>query len=509
MSGEELPPLLRQRRDKLRALRERGLDPFGTRFPVSHWAGELQRRLSGAGEDELKALGPVRVAGRIVALRHHGKTCFAHLMDYTGRIQLYARADQLGDEYAVFTDLDIGDFVGVTGEPFRTRTGELTVAVKAFAFLSKSLRPLPEKWHGLRDVETRYRQRYVDLVVNAEVRDVFVLRSRLVKALRDFLDDRGFLEVETPMMQPIPGGAVARPFVTHHNALDVDLYLRIAPELYLKRLVVGGFDRVYEINRNFRNEGMSTQHNPEFTMLEFYQAYADYADLMALSEELFVHLARTLRGTLTLTWGDDEIDLAPPWRRLEFFGGLSEALGITVGPDTDRTTLERAVAARGVVADGGDVSWLWKEVFETLVEPTLVQPTFVVDFPVELSPLARKKRENPRLVDRFELFVGRRELANAYSELNDPIEQRERFLQQAAEREHGNDEAHWLDEDYVRALEYGMPPAAGEGIGIDRLVMLFANQPSIREVILFPHLRPETVDDTREAMEEPGPPGRP
>jgi len=508
VSGEELPPLLRQRRDKLQALRARGLDPFGARFPVSHWGGELQRRLSGVGEDELKAFGPVRVAGRIVALRHHGKTCFAHLMDYTGRIQLYARADELGDEYPMFTDLDIGDFVGVTGEPFRTRTGELTIAVKVFTFLSKSLRPLPEKWHGLRDVETRYRQRYVDLVVNPEVRHVFVLRSRLVKALRDFLDGRGFLEVETPMMQPIPGGAVARPFVTHHNALDRDLYLRIAPELYLKRLVVGGFDRVYEINRNFRNEGMSTQHNPEFTMLEFYQAYADYADLMALSEEVFVHLARTLRGTLTLTWGDDEIDLAPPWRRLAFFGGLSEALGITVGPDTDRATLASRAAARGVAAVGGDVSRLWKAVFEALVEPTLVQPTFVVDFPVELSPLARKKRENPQLVDRFELFVGRRELANAYSELNDPIEQRERFLQQAAERERGDDEAHWLDEDYVRALEYGMPPAAGEGIGIDRLVMLFANQPSIREVILFPHLRPEASDETGDVMEEPGPSGR-
>ncbi len=509
VSGGELPPLLRQRRDKLQALRARGIDPFGTRFPVSHWAGDMQRRLEGASEDELKAVGPVRMAGRITALRHHGKTCFAHLMDHTGRIQLYARADRLGGEYALFTDLDVGDFIGVTGEPFRTRTGELTVAVKVFTFLAKSLRPLPEKWHGLRDVETRYRQRYVDLVVNPEVREVFVLRSRLVKALRDFFDGRGFLEVETPMMQPIPGGAVARPFVTHHNALDLDLYLRIAPELYLKRLVVGGFDRVYEINRNFRNEGMSTQHNPEFTMLEFYQAYADYADLMALSEELFAHLARTLRGTLRLTWGDDEIDLAAPWRRLAFFAGLSEALGIPVDPETDRATLASRAAARGVGADGGDVSRLWKAVFETLVEPTLVQPTFVVDFPVELSPLARKKREDSRLVDRFELFVGRRELANAYSELNDPIEQRERFVQQSAERERGDDEAHWLDEDYVRALEYGMPPAAGEGIGIDRLVMLFANQPSIREVILFPHLRPESAGESGDTTEEPGPPGRP
>jgi lysyl-tRNA synthetase class 2 len=507
VSGEDLPPLLRQRRETLEALRARGLDPFGTRFPVSHWAGDLARRLGGAPDDELKAFGPVRVAGRIVALRHHGKTCFAHLMDYTGRIQLYARADQLGDDYGLFTGLDVGDFVGVTGEPFRTRTGELTIAVKAFTVLSKSLRPLPEKWHGLRDVETRYRQRYVDLVVNPEVREIFVTRSRLVKAVREFLEARGFLEVETPMMQPIPGGAVARPFVTHHNTLDMELYLRIAPELYLKRLLVGGFDRVFEINRNFRNEGVSTQHNPEFTMLEFYQAYADYADLMELTEELFVHLARGLRDTLTLPWGDDLIDLTPPWRRLPFFDGLSEALGTPIGPETDEAIVARAAAARGITHEGGDVSRLWKDVFETLVEPTLIQPTFVVDFPVELSPLARKKREHPRLVDRFELFVARRELANAYSELNDPIEQRERFLQQAAERQRGDDEAHWLDEDYVRALEYGMPPAAGEGIGIDRLVMLFANQPSIREVILFPLLRPEALlDDGDDADRSPEPP---
>ena len=495
VSADELPPLLRQRRESLGALRARGIDPFGTRFPVTHWAGDLKRRLGEASDDELRAFGPVAVAGRLVALRHHGKTCFAHLMDYTGRIQLYARADQLGDDYALFTGLDVGDFVGVTGELFRTRTGELTVAVKTFTILSKSLRPLPEKWHGLRDVETRYRQRYVDLVVNPEVREIFVLRSRLVKALREFLEGRGFLEVETPMMQPIPGGAVARPFVTHHNALDVDLYLRIAPELYLKRLLVGGFDRVYEINRNFRNEGVSTQHNPEFTMVEFYQAYADYADLIELTEELFVHLAHTLKGGLALAWGDDVIDLTRPWRRLSFFGALSQALGMAVDAETDVTALARAAAERGIACDDRDASHVWKDVFESVVEPTLIQPTFVVDFPVELSPLARQKRDHPRLADRFELYVGRRELANAYSELNDPIEQRERFLQQAAERQRGDEEAHWLDDDYVRALEYGMPPAAGEGIGIDRLVMLFANQPSIREVILFPHLRPEAPQD--------------
>jgi lysyl-tRNA synthetase class 2 len=484
--------LIRQRREKLEGLRARGVEPFGGRFPVTHWAQGLSERLEKAGDDELKAFGPVSLAGRLVAMRDHGKTAFAHLMDRTGRIQLYGRADQLGDEYGAFTSLDIGDFVGVTGEMFRTRTGQLTVAVKSVTFLTKALRPLPEKWHGLKDVETRYRQRYVDLVVNPDVREIFRLRSRIVSALRAFLDARGFLEVETPMMQPIPGGAIARPFKTHHNALDMDLYLRIAPELYLKRLVVGGFERVYEINRNFRNEGVSTQHNPEFTMLEFYQAYADYQDLIELTEELFTELAQSLLGRLTLTWGEHEIDLARPWRRLPFFQGLSEALDMTVAPDTDAAAVARAAERKGLTPKAGPAWLVWKEVFEELVEPILVQPTFVTDFPIELSPLAKKKRDNPLLVDRFELFIGRRELANAYSELNDPIDQLARFREQAALQARGDDEAHWLDEDYVRALEYGMPPAAGEGIGIDRLVMLFADQPSIREVILFPHLRPET-----------------
>ena len=483
--------LIRLRREKLDALRSRGTDPFGGRYPVTQWAHGLAERLGNANDEELKGFGPVSLAGRIVAIRHHGKTCFAHLMDQTGRIQLYARADGLGDEYARFVELDMGDFVGVTGEMFRTRTGELTVAVKTFAFLAKSLRPLPEKWHGLKDVETRYRQRYVDLIVNAEAREIFMMRARLVRGIRAFLDARGFLEVETPMMQPIPGGAIARPFKTHHNALDLDLYLRIAPELYLKRLLVGGFERVYEINRNFRNEGVSTMHNPEFTTLEFYQAYADYTDLMELTEALFVELAHALRGSLSLAWGEHALDLKPPWRRLPFFEGISQALGLVVTPTTDVESVARAAAARGIVHDGGPASKVWKDVFETLVEPTLVQPTFVVDFPTELSPLAKRKRDMPQLVDRFELFVARHEMANAYSELNDPIDQLARFREQAALQARGDHEAHWLDEDYVRALEYGMPPAAGEGIGIDRLLMMFANQPSIRETILFPLLRPE------------------
>ena len=498
MSTPDANALIRQRHQKLEALRRRGVDPFGARFPVSHWAGGLATRLASASDEELRSFGPVNVAGRLVAMRHHGKACFAHLMDHTGRIQLYARAEQLGEEYALFTDLDIGDFIGVTGEMFRTRTGELTVAVKSFTFLAKALRPLPEKWHGLKDVETRYRQRYVDLIVNPETREIFQLRWRLIRALREFLDARGFIEVETPMMQPIPGGAVARPFTTHHNVLDMDLYLRIAPELYLKRLVVGGFERVYEINRNFRNEGISTQHNPEFTMLEFYQAYADYGDLMELTETMLVELAQTLRGSVTLKWGEHAIDLTPPWRRLGFFEAISAQLDETVTPDTDIRALEKKIGHYRAVTVLAGVSPVpsmpitsWKEFFEVFVEPTLVQPTFVIDFPVALSPLAKKKRDNPRLAQRFELFIGRREIANAYTELNDPEEQRERFREQALERARGDDEAHWLDEDYVRALEYGMPPAAGEGIGIDRLVMLFTGQPSIREVILFPHLRPE------------------
>ena len=491
MSEHDGNELIRQRHAKLEALRRRGLDPFGGRYPVTHWAGPLHTRLAAATEEELKAVGPVSLAGRIVTLRHHGKTCFAHLMDHTGRIQLYARADQLGDDYALFPELDLGDFIGATGEMMRTRTGELTLAVKAFTFLAKSLRPLPEKWHGLKDVETRYRQRYVDLVVNPDSRRIFLLRSQIIRAIRAFLDGRGFLEVETPMMQPIPGGAIARPFKTHHNALDMDLYLRIAPELYLKRLVVGGFERVYEISRVFRNEGVSTRHNPEFTILEFYQAYADYTDLMELTEALFAELARSLLGTLTLAWGEHTIDLTPPWPRLPFFEALSQALGVVVTPATDPATLARAAAARGRGGAGGPADKIWKEVFDELVEPTLIQPTFITDFPIELSPLAKRKRDDPRLVDRFEGYIGCRELVNAYSELNDPIDQLGRFREQAALAARGDDEAHWLDEDYVRALEYGMPPTAGEGIGIDRLVMLFADQPSIREVILFPHLRPE------------------
>jgi lysyl-tRNA synthetase, class II len=500
--------LVRRRLEKLRALREGGMDPFGARFPVSHWAGPLHARWDAAPEDELRGAGPVSVAGRVLSIRHHGKSCFAHILDHTGTIQLYARADVLGEAYAGFTDLDVGDFVGVTGDLMRTRTGELTVQVKAWTFLSKSVRPLPEKWHGLKDIETRYRQRYVDLLVNPGVREVFRLRSRLIQTVRAFLDARGFLEVETPVMQPIPGGATARPFATHHNALDIPLFLRIALELHLKRLVVGGVDRVYEIGRIFRNEGVSTQHNPEFTMLEFYQAYADYGDLMELTESLFTELGRTLAGGLALTYQGASIDLAPPWRRLRYLDAVAEAIEVRGEELRDRERVRAAAQAaagrRGL--DATAWGWgaatpayqMWKDVFEAFVEPTLVQPTFVIDFPTELSPLARQKRDDPTLVDRFELFVAQMEMANAYSELNDPFEQRRRFEQQLDAREAGDEEAHRLDEDYLRALEYGLPPTAGEGIGIDRLVMLFADRPSIRDVILFPLLRPEAFGGEEE-----------
>ncbi len=456
--------LVRRRLEKLDALRAGGIDPFGQRFAFTHWTGDLVRRYHTAGEEELKRAEPVTVAGRVVALRHHGKTCFAHLRDQSGQIQLYARQDALGDRYPAFTDLDVGDFIGVTAHWFPS--------FPPAASWCPCLGRLPRG-------EERLDER-IDLPVHHRV-DIA------------HLDARGFLEVETPMMQPIPGGATAKPFVTHHNALDMALYLRIAPELYLKRLVVGGLDRVYEINRNFRNEGISTQHNPEFTMLEFYQAYADYEDLMALTEEMFAHLSREILGGTTLRYQDEEIDLGGPWRRLPFFEALSAAVGLSVTPGTEEGKLRAAAVAAAVAAPkpGTGSVGLWKEIFDTLVEPTLIQPTFITDFPIELSPLSKRKAGDPRLVDRFELFICRREIANAYSELNDPVDQRRRFEEQAQERLRGNEEAHWMDEDYVRALEYGMPPTAGEGIGIDRLAMLFTDSASIRDVILFPHLRLE------------------
>ena len=490
---DDVTPFMRERLAKLDELASEGIDPFPSSFPVSHLIGDVIATYGPSDEAGLAAAPTVAVAGRLVSLRGHGKASFAHVQDRTGRIQIYVRLDGVGERtYGLFKRLDVGDFLGVRGRPFRTKTGELTVQVAELALLSKSLRPLPDKWHGLSDVEVRYRQRYVDLIANPTVAEVFRRRALIVAEMRRFLDARGFLEVETPMMQSIPGGATARPFVTHHNALDMDLFLRIAPELYLKRCVVGGLERVYEINRNFRNEGVSTQHNPEFTMLEFYQAYADYRDLMALTEELFLHVVQTTCGSDRVTYQGQELRFAPPWPRLSVEEALVQLGGLR--PDEVRTAegLRAAAVARHVPVNP---TWGWAkllmELFEALGEARCVQPTFITDFPSELSPLAKARPDDPRYVQRFELYIAGMEVANAYSELNDPREQRRRFEAQVLAREAGDEEAQYLDEDFLRALEYGLPPTAGEGIGIDRLVMLLTDSASIRDVILFPLLRPE------------------
>ena len=483
-----------QRINKLDVLRAAGVAPYGTRFDVKDRAGDLIRLHGQKTKETLEQERiPCTIAGRIVALRRFGKAAFAVLQDGSERLQTYLKKDLLSSQaYTVTEQLDLGDWIGVTGILFRTKTNEFTVEVHELTFLSKALRPLPEKWHGLTDVETRYRQRYVDLIANPDVHGIFAIRSRVITGIRAFLIERGFLEVETPMMHPIPGGAAAKPFVTHHNALGVDLYLRIAPELYLKRLIVGGFPRVFEINRNFRNEGISTIHNPEFTMLEFYVSYADYQDLIRLTEELISSLAQQLLGTTVIEYQSQTINLAPPWRRWSYHQAILEVNGLAPAILTDR---EQALAAAKQLNVPVDPKWplfnIVNEIFEETVEPRLEQPTFITDYPIEISPLARRKDADPALTDRFELYIAGREIANAFSELNDPLDQRERFEGQAAQREAGNEEAHVVDEDFLRALEYGMPPTAGEGIGIDRLIMLFTNQASIRDVVLFPQLRPE------------------
>ncbi|MEW6572999.1 MAG: lysine--tRNA ligase [Bacillota bacterium] len=481
----ELDELLLVRREKLREVQEAGVEPYGGRYVRTHTAAEIHEGFS------LLEGRKVSIAGRLMAKRGHGKAAFGDLLDFSGRIQIHIRQDEVGPElYQVFRKLDLGDILGVEGTVFRTKTGEITVGVKSFTLLAKSLRPLPEKWHGLKDVELRSRQRYLDLIVNPEVKQTFVLRTKVVRSIRRFLDARGFLEVETPMMQPIAGGAAARPFVTYHNALDLKLYLRIAPELYLKRLLVGGFEKVYEINRNFRNEGISTRHNPEFTMLELYQAYADYSDMMALTEDIIVHAAETVLGEKEIQYGEYRILFQQPWPRVSYLSMVHRKTGIDF---SQLDAAEARAAARGMGVEVEENA-LWGEainaVFEELVEPELIQPTFVIEYPVDISPLAKRKADDPRLTYRFELFIAGREIANAFSELNDPLDQRERFLQQLDKREAGDEEAHMFDEDYILALEYGMPPAGGLGIGIDRLVMLFANVSSIREVILFPLHRP-------------------
>ncbi len=483
-----------QRLKKLETLKGMGVAPYGARFEFKDRAGDLTRRHGDKPKPTLEQEQiACTLAGRIVGLRRFGKAAFAVLQDGADRLQVYLKKDNLGEQaYKICEELDLGDWIGVSGVLFRTKTDEFTVDVKQLTFLSKALRPLPEKWHGLTDVETRYRQRYVDLIANPSVHGIFATRSRIIAGIRAFLIDKGFLEVETPMMQPIPGGATARPFVTHHNALATDLYLRVAPELYLKRLIVGGFPRVFEINRNFRNEGISTIHNPEFTMLEFYVAYADYTDLIALTEELFGRLAKDVLGTTTLEYQGQSINLAPPWRRWSWRQALLEVNQLDKTVLTDRTAALAATKKLGIeVQKDAALVDILNEIFEETVEPKLVQPTFITDYPIEISPLARRKDSDPSLTDRFELYIAGREIANAFSELNDPLDQRQRFEAQVARREAGDVEAHHLDEDFLRALEYGMPPTAGEGIGIDRLVMLFTNQASIRDVILFPQLRPE------------------
>jgi lysyl-tRNA synthetase class 2 len=487
--------ILAQRREKVQEFREGGLDPFCNRFAPSHTIAQVTAEYGALPGPELEKLtASFRLAGRLMLVRKFGKAVFCHIQDSTGRLQAYVQREVLGEEaFSWFKKLDIGDFVGFEGTLFRTKTEELTLAVSRFQVLTKSLRPLPEKYHGLTDVEARYRQRYLDLLMNPQVGQVFRTRAAVTRLLRQFLDKRGYLEVETPMMQPIPGGATAKPFTTHHQALDMQLYLRIAPELYLKRLVVGGFDRVYEINRNFRNEGLSSLHNPEFTMVEFYQAYATYEDLMALTEELFCSLAREILGAYVFEYQGQKIDFTPPWRRLDLKDSLTEVGGIPREVVADRQQLLELALKEGVQMRAGEgYGRALTKLFDLHVEAKLLQPTFVIGYPTETSPLSRKNDDNPEVVDRFELFIAGREMANAFSELNDPDDQRGRFEAQMAAHAAGDEEMpHAVDEDYLTALEHGMPPAAGCGIGIDRLVMLFTDSPSIRDVILFPLLRPE------------------
>ena len=491
---DESKELYLQRRRKAEELKEKGIALYPNSFRVSHSIAEILSHYASSREEDLQTLGEkFSLAGRLMRLNDFGKAAFGHIQDRTGKIQGYFRRNLLdGNSQEIFSRLDVGDIIGTQGKLFRTRTGELTLLVEGVVLLAKSLRPLPEKWHGLTDQETRYRQRYVDLIVTPHTREVFITRSRIVAFLRNFLTARGFLEVETPMMQSIPGGATARPFKTHHNSLGIDLYLRVAPELYLKRLLVGGLERVFEINRNFRNEGLSTQHNPEFTMLEFYQAYATHWDLMSMTENMFSSLALDLQGGMSLDYQGTLLDFTPPWERLTIRQGLSTFGQLKEEDLQDPKRLLPYCQKLGMELTGEEpLGRIWVDLFEKLAEPHLIQPTFVTEYPIEDSPLARRNEQSPEMVDRFELYIHGREIANAFSELNDPLDQRERFKEQLQAQKRWSEGGGAIDEDFLRALEYGMPPAAGEGIGIDRLVMLFTNSASIRDVILFPQLRPE------------------
>ncbi len=491
---EEMNDQMQVRRQKLQELRDLGIDPFGEKFDRTGDAKKLKAQWDQYSKEELvekESESHTVIAGRIMTKRGKGKAGFAHIQDLTGQIQIYVRKDQVGDEqFDLWKSADLGDIVGIEGVMFKTNTGEVSVKAKSFKLLSKALRPLPDKHHGLQDIEQRYRQRYLDLITNGESTKTFINRSRILQEMRNYLNDKGFLEVETPMMHQIAGGAAARPFVTHHNALDATLYMRIAIELHLKRLIVGGLEKVYEIGRVFRNEGVSTRHNPEFTMIELYEAYADYKDIMALTEELVAHVARKVLGTTTVQYGDYTIELEPKWRRLHMVDAVKEATGVDFYAVKSDEEAHQLAQEHGIEVDKNmKYGHILNEFFEQKVEETLIQPTFIYGHPIEISPLAKKNPEDSRFTDRFELFIVGREHANAFTELNDPIDQRERFEAQLVEKEQGNDEAHEMDEDFIEALEYGMPPTGGLGIGIDRLVMLLTNSPSIRDVLLFPYMR--------------------
>ena len=488
--------IIENRKKKLEDLKNNNINLFPNDFEVLHTVRDIMKVIENS-PDSLSPDDPVSiVAGRMMAVNRFGKAAFVRFRDRTGQLQAYVRKDKIGNQsYSLFKQMDIGDFVGLKGGMFKTKTGEWTLLANELKLVCKSTRPLPEKFHGLKDPEKRYRRRYIDLMMNSNVRDIFEKRSKIVQAIRTFLLDRDFLEVETPMMQPIPGGAEATPFITHHNALGIDLFLRIAPELYLKRLVVGGFERVFEINRNFRNEGVSTRHNPEFTMLEFYQAYATYEHMMDLTEEMFRYVALDVLGSTTISYQGDAIDLSAKWRRMSLASALEEYGGINPKLLNDQEGLLELAARKKIkITKTGRKGKIITKLFDILVEPKLLQPTFITGYPVEVSPLSRKSEADSNLTDRFELFIAGHEIANGFSELNDPDDQEKRFLQQTADREAGDKEAHYMDKDYIEALEYGMPPAAGEGIGIDRLVMLLADAASIREVILFPQMKPIESD---------------
>ncbi len=491
---DEMSDLLEQRVRKLQLLKKEGINPFPNDFKVSHTSKEVFERCGSLSNEDLQKFEEsFSLAGRIMAIRDFGKAAFIHIQDREGKIQAYFQKNILGEEsFQFFKRFDIGDYIGLEGRPFRTRTGELTLQVHRFRLLVKSLRPLPEKWHGLTDVETRYRQRYLDLIANPRTKEVFLKRIQIIQRIREFFTARGFYEVETPMLHPIPGGATAKPFKTYHNALDMELYLRIAPELYLKRLVIGGLERIFEINRSFRNEGISTLHNPEFTMLEFYQSYATYLEMMEMTEELICSLVKEIYGQFSIPYQGKQVDFTPPWKRVRFEDSLIEIGGLP--PEVLREPSKAIEVAKGLhleLKKGTSHGRVLADLFKELVEPHLYQPTFVTHYPTAVSPLSRRNEENPDLVDRFELFIAGREIANGFSELNDPIDQRERFLRQISERGEEVDASLLLDEDFLLALEFGMPPTAGEGIGIDRLVMILTDSPSIRDVIFFPLLRPE------------------